>query len=104
MGSIGFPQARPSPCKTDALGVERGANGTVGEKSTYLKKRITFIREARLAEEIEVSHIRGDSNRADILTKGLGAKLYKKMRDAVLNVRQMALRVHERVSFYTPWA
>jgi hypothetical protein len=95
--SIGHAQTRPGLVKSDSSGVIRRALGTTSERtSMYLRRRITFIQQACSpgAGLATVMHVRSENNRADILTKMLAAKLYKKMRDAVLNVRQMASRVH----------
>jgi len=36
-------------------------------------------------------------NRADILTKGLSAKTFSRLRDVIMNVGKMAVRLHHFV-------
>ena len=59
-----------------------------------MQKRIKFIQDAERWGETLVSKIRTDDNRADILTKMLSTKLYKKMRDTILNVKAAAVNIH----------
>ena len=59
-----------------------------------MQKRIKFMQDAERWGETIVTKIRTDDNRADILTKKLSTKLYKRMRDKILNVKAAAVKIH----------
>ena len=45
------------------------------------------------AKEVSISYVPGESNRADVLTKPLGAAAYAKARDVLQNVRRSAKNI-----------
>ena len=92
---IGYPQVRPSPAFCDSSGsVFKATAGKTNKKGMYMQKRIKFMQDAERWGETLVTKIRTDDNRADILTKMLSTKLYKKMRDKILNVKAAAVNIH----------
>ncbi|KAG7552453.1 Integrase catalytic core [Arabidopsis thaliana x Arabidopsis arenosa] len=52
-------------------------------RSKHIHKRYHFIRECIANEQVEVDHVPGDIQKADILTKALGRIKFKEMRDLV---------------------
>ena len=93
MTEMGFPQLQPSPINCDNTGWVRKAASTGSYKrSPYLK----FIEEAQ-ARSHPRGHIPTEWNLADILTKSLPAKLFKKFRDAIMNVRVVAHYLHSMI-------
>lgn len=52
-------------------------------KSKHIHRRFHFIRECVENEQIEVEHVPGDKQRADILTKSLGRIKFKEMRSLI---------------------
>ncbi|KAG7582462.1 GAG-pre-integrase domain [Arabidopsis suecica] len=52
-------------------------------RSKHIHKRYHFIRECVANEQVEVDHVPGDIQKADILTKALGRIKFKEMRDLV---------------------
>ncbi|KAG7578131.1 Zinc finger CCHC-type [Arabidopsis thaliana x Arabidopsis arenosa] len=52
-------------------------------RSKHINKRYHFIRECVENEQIEVEHVAGEEQRADILTKALGRIRFKEMRDLI---------------------
>ena len=95
MTEIGVPQDRPSRCNCDNMGVVLKANSNLSDKrSPYMKRRTSFVQEAQISGEIDVVHIPGEENRANILTKALAYKIFAKHRDKIMNVGRMALSVH----------
>jgi len=52
-------------------------------RSKHIHKRYHFIRECVANEQVEVEHVPGTEQRADILTKALGRIKFKEMRDLV---------------------
>ena len=92
---IGYPQVRPSPAFVDNSGaLFKATQGKADKKGMYMRKRVKFLQEAERWGVAAITKIRTDDNRADILTKMLSTKLYKKMRDKILNVKAAALNIH----------
>ena len=52
-------------------------------RSKHIHRRFHFIRECVEKEQVEVEHIPGSEQRADILTKSLGRIKFKEMRDLI---------------------
>ena len=52
-------------------------------RSKHIHRRFHFIRECVKNEQIEVEHIPGSEQNADILTKSLGRVRFKEMRDLI---------------------
>ena len=52
-------------------------------RSKHIHKRYHFIRECVEKEQIEVLHVPGSEQKADILTKALGRIKFKEMRDLI---------------------
>ncbi|KAG7578674.1 Integrase catalytic core [Arabidopsis thaliana x Arabidopsis arenosa] len=52
-------------------------------RSKHIHKRYHFIRECVENEQVEVEHVPGEEQKADILTKALGRIKFKEMRDLV---------------------
>jgi hypothetical protein len=99
MTEIGLPQTRPSRCNCDNMAVVLKADSAASDKkSMYMKRRNVFVQEAQMNGEIDVVHIPGEDNRADILTKPLAYTLFAKHRDAIMNVARMALNVHSALA------
>jgi hypothetical protein len=95
VAEIGYPQVRPSPAFCDSSGsVFKATAGKTNKKKMYMQKRIKFMQDAERWGETIITKIRTDDNRADILTKMLSTKLYKKMRDNILNVKAVAVNIH----------
>ena len=67
----------------------------------YLRRRSSFVQEAHERKEIKVVQVSSDENKADILTKVLPVKQFKKLRNVLMNlatsVKQVAAHVHEFV-------
>ena len=98
MTEMGFPQLLPSPINCDNSGsVRKAASAGSDKRSPYLKRRVKFIEEAQAKGATRVAHIPTEYNLADILTKSLPAKLYKKFRDAIMNVRVVAQHLHSMI-------
>ena len=96
---IGLPQLGPSRVQCDNISCILKADSALSEKrSLYMKRRGAFVQEAQLMGEIDVVHVPGEDNRADILTKPLPFKVFAKHRDAIMNVAKMALNVHSAIS------
>jgi hypothetical protein len=88
-------QVRPSPAFVNNSGaLYKATQGKADKKRMYMRKRVKFLQEAERWGEAAITKIRTDDNRADILTKMLSTKLYKKMRDTILNVKAAALNIH----------
>lgn len=49
-------------------------------RSKHIRRRFHFIRECVENEQVEVEHIPGSEQKADILTKSLGSIKFKEMR------------------------
>ena len=52
-------------------------------KSKHIHKRYHFIRECVENGQVEVEHVPGEEQKADILTKALGRIKFKEMRDYI---------------------
>ena len=52
-------------------------------RSKHIHKRYHFIRECIETEQIEVQHIPGNEQKADILTNALGRIKFKEMRELI---------------------
>ena len=52
-------------------------------RSKHIHSRYHFIRECVEKELLEVEHVPGSEQKADILTKALGRIKYKEMRDLI---------------------
>ena len=90
--------ARPSPCRCDNDGtVLQSANVKSDKRSLYMKRRKSFVQEAQLAGETELTGISSANNRADILTKALDPKLFKRMRGWLMAVERSVRGVHAHV-------
>ena len=99
MTEIGFSQNKPSRCNCDNMAVILKADSSQSDKkSQYMKRRNSFVQEAQMSGEIDVTHIAGEENRADILTKALAFKLFAKHRDRIMNVARSASNVHSAVA------
>ena len=57
-----------------------------------MRRRITFILMAKQAQAVRMQWVPSELNRADILTKGLSAKAFSRLRDVIMNVGKMAVR------------
>ena len=66
-------------------------------RSKHIHRRYHFIRECVENDLIEVQHVPGDKQKADILTKALGKLKYKEMREliGVQDVTQVAFKFKE---------
>ena len=94
LSEMGWPQLKPSNAKCDNKGSVATANAAVSDKNgLYLRRRQSFIQEAKDEGEISVEHVPGESNRADVLTKPLGSAAYGKARDVLQNVRRCAKNI-----------
>ena len=62
-----------------------------------MKRRIKFVEQSQKANEIRVTTIQSENNRADILTKILSVATFKRLRDVIFNVRNAAVRLHQLV-------
>ncbi|KAG7556107.1 Integrase catalytic core [Arabidopsis suecica] len=64
-------------------------------RSKHIHKRYHFIRECIQNELVEVEHISGEEQKADILTKALGRIKFKEMRELVrvLDVKEEVLKL-----------
>ena len=103
MGSMGYPQLRPSPIKCDAdSSVKKAKSATSNKRSLYMVRRIVFTQRAQTSRQIGVAHTPGDRNRADILTKPLSRVLYERLRDVIMNVRAAAAYVHSLMQWQVP--
>ncbi|XP_019089217.1 PREDICTED: uncharacterized protein LOC109128013 [Camelina sativa] len=65
-------------------------------RSKHIHKRYHFIRECVDNEQVEVEHISGEEQKADILTKALGRIKFKEMRD-LLGVQEVSEGVFKLV-------
>jgi len=52
-------------------------------RSKHIHKRYHFIRECVENEQVQVEHVPGERQKADILTKALGRIKFKEMRELV---------------------
>ena len=62
-----------------------------------MRKRISFVQEAQLSEEVLVVKISGLVNKADVLTKVLSRTLYEKGRDVLINAARVCKQLHAHV-------
>ena len=91
MSEMGLPQLRPSPVECDNSGsVKIAASKQSDKEGLYLKRRKIFIQEAVTSQEVEVVQIPSEDNKADILTKILNSKQYKRLRDKLMNISAAA--------------
>ena len=74
--------------------VKIAASQLSDKEGLYIKRRKVFIQEAVERGEIEVVQIPTADNRADILTKILPVRQYRRLRDALLNVAAAAENIH----------
>ena len=96
-GSTGVKLVRAGPA-SEARGstgplVKIAASKLSDKEGLYIKRRKVFIQEAVEREEVEIIQIPSADNKADILTKILGAKPYRRLRDLLLNVTSIASNV-----------
>ena len=75
--------------------VKIAASQLSDKEGLYIKRRKVFIQEAVERGEVEVVQIPSTDNKADILTKILPAKLYRRLRDALLNVSVSAQHISQ---------
>ena len=88
---MGHPQLRPSRIECDNSGSVKIAASKLSDKEgLYLKRRKKFIQEAVERGEADVVQIPSEDNKADILTKVLSTKVYRRLRDILLNVKTSA--------------
>ena len=52
-------------------------------RSKHIHRRFHFIRECVEKEQVEVEHVPGNEQKADILTKSLGRTKFKEMRELI---------------------
>ena len=98
MTGMGYPQLRPSIILGDNSGTIAKSTDSVSDKrSLYMRRRITFILMAKQAQAVRMQWVPSELNRADILTKGLSAKAFSRLRDVIMNVGKMAVRLHHFV-------
>mgnify|MGYP004059087955 CR=1 FL=1 len=78
-----------------------GGSAASERQGLYLRRRSSFVQEAHERKEIKVVQVSSDENKADILTKVLPVKQFKKLRNVLMNlatsVKQVAAHVHEFV-------
>ena len=67
-----------------------------------MRKRTTFVKYAQFNAEVALLKVRTDDNRADILTKILQATHYARLRDMILNVKNIAANIHAFVQWQIP--
>ena len=104
MVEMGHPQIRASTIKCDNSGsVKTAASKLSDREGLYIKRRKSFIQEAVASGEIEVVQIPSEDNKADILTKVLGTKLYKRLRDVLLNVQNAAAHIATQAAHTLQW-
>ena len=98
MTGMGYPQLRPSVILGDNSGTIAKSNDSVSDKrSLYMRRRIKFMLMAKQQELVRMQWVPTDLNRADILTKPLSAKAFSRLRDMLMNVQHMAVRLHHFV-------
>lgn len=66
-------------------------------RSKHIQRRFHFIRECVENEEVEVEHVPGIEQKADILTKALGNMRFKEMREfmGVQDLEKMHFKLKE---------
>ena len=70
-----------------------------------MARRIRFVQDATRRKEAVPYHVPSELNRADILTKVLSTRLFKRMRHLILNIRSSAPHVAAYVPPLMPgWA
>ena len=104
MVEMGHQQIRASTIKCDNSGsVKTAASKLSDREGLYIKRRKSFIQEAVASGEIEVVQIPSEDNKADILTKVLGTKLYKRLRYVLLNVQNAAAHIATQAAHTLQW-
>ena len=77
------------PCETVLIRIDNQSaialtrNPVFHGKSKHIHKRYHFIRECVENGQVEVEHVPGEEQKADILTKALGRIKFKEMRDYI---------------------
>ena len=95
---LGYPQTSPAPIGCDNSGAVLQAAAAAADKNQiYMRKRISFVQEAQLSEEVLVVKISGLVNKADVLTKVLSRTLYEKGRDVLINAARVCKQLHAHV-------
>ena len=103
MTEFGCPQKRASPVYCDSAGtILKTSSGKSDKRSLYMRKRTTFVKYAQFNAEVALLKVRTDDNRADILTKILQATHYARLRDMILNVKNIAANIHAFVQWQIP--
>ena len=93
-GELGLAQALPMPYACDNSGaVQQGSSSASHKRSLYMARRIRFVQDAVDRRAARIYAVKGEHNRADILTKLLSTRLFKQFRHMVLNVRDVAPQV-----------
>ena len=63
------------------------------KRSLYMARRVRFVQEATDSRQARVYKVRAEDNEADILTKILTPRLFKRFRHAIQNVREIAAQM-----------
>ena len=86
LADLGFVQDRPPVLMVDNKGVVDMSEDYVSNNRTkHIERRHLKIRELVEQGIIKVTHVAGEDNIADILTKPLGRRRFEKLRKELLN-------------------
>jgi len=91
----GYPVQRPIKVYQDNMStILLGKNGKAssGQRTRHINIRYFFITDRVAKKEVELVYCPTGDMMADILTKPLQGSLFKKFRDAILNIQQDASR------------
>ena len=64
------------------------ASAASDKQNFYMRRRVSFTVEAQERGEVKVEYVPSNDNKADILTKVLGVKMFCRLRDALMNVSE----------------
>ena len=78
------------------------SSGKSDKRSLYMRKRTTFVKYAQYHEDVALLKVCTEDNCADILTKVLQATPYARLRDVILNVKNIAANIHSFVQWQIP--